>query len=104
MKRIWDKAGKVPPLQRFITVLWLSFLTSGIATGVFFSTIDPMELKYCVNFPEVSRTAAYSIGFFLFWLLAGGTGLLAVHLTYPSYLDEEVTGSEINHTEGAGDK
>ena len=86
--RIWDKAGRIPPLQRIISVLWLSFLTSGIATGVFFSTIDPMELKYCVNFPEVSRTAAYSIGFFLFWLLAGGTSLLAVYFTYPSDTDE----------------
>ena len=87
--RIWDKTGRIPPLQRIISVLWLSFLTSGIATGVFFSTIDPMELKYCVNFPEVSRTAAYSIGFFLFWLLAGGTSLLAVYFTYPSDVDGE---------------
>ena len=87
--RIWDKTGSIPPLQRIISVLWLSFLTSGIATGVFFSTIDPMELKYCVNFPEVSRTAAYSIGFFLFWLLAGGTSLLAVYFTYPSDVDEK---------------
>lgn len=86
--RIWDKAGRIPPLQRIISVLWLSFLTSGIATGVFFSTIDPMELKYCVHFPEVSRTAAYSIGFFLFWLLAGGTSLLAVYFTCPSGTDD----------------
>ena len=88
--RIWDKTGRIPPLQRVIAVLWLSFLTSGIATGVFFSAIDPMELKYCVDFPEVSRTAAYSIGFFLFWLLAGGTSLLAVYFIYPSELDDEV--------------
>lgn len=87
--RIWDKTGRIPPLQRVISVLWLSFLTAGIATGVFFSTIDPMELKYCVDFPEVSRTAAYSIGFFLFWLLSGGTSLLAVYLIYPSDVDEE---------------
>jgi hypothetical protein len=87
--RIWDKTGRIPPLQRVIAVLWLSFLTAGIATGVFFSAIDPMELRYCVDFPEVSRTAAYSIGFFLFWLLAGGTGLLSVYFTYPSDLDEE---------------
>lgn len=93
---IWDKTGRIPPLQRIITVLWLSFLTSGIATGVFFSTIDPMELKYCVNFPEVSRTAAYSIGFFLFWLLAGGTGLLAVYFTYPSDGEEDKPESKSN--------
>ena len=56
---------------------------AGIATGVFFSTIDPLELKYCVDFPEVSRTGAYSIGFILFWLLTSASGLLSVFLTYP---------------------
>ena len=96
--RIWDKTGRIPPLQRIISVLWLSFLTSGIATGVFFSTIDPMELKYCVNFPEVSRTAAYSIGFFLFWLLAGGTSLLAVYFTYPSDVDDDDSESKTDNT------
>ena len=73
----------MPLLARVITVLWASFLMAGIATGVFFSTIDPLELKYCVDFPEVSRTGAYSIGFILFWLLTSASGLLAVFLTYP---------------------
>ena len=73
----------MPLPARVITVLWASFLMAGIATGVFFSTIDPLELKYCVNFPEVSRTGAYSIGFILFWLLTSASGLLSVFLTYP---------------------
>lgn len=73
----------MPVPQRFGAVLWLSFLLAGAATGVFFSAIDPDELKYCVSFPEVSRTGAYSIGFFLFWLLTGAAGVLAVSFTYP---------------------
>ena len=85
---MWDKTGKIPKVQRTITVLWLSFLTAIAATGVFFSTIDPLELKYCVDFPEVSRIGAYTIGFFLFWLLTGASSLLAVFFTYPSQLDE----------------
>ena len=81
--KIWSGSGQMPLPARVITVLWASFLMAGIATGVFFSTIDPLELKYCVDFPEVSRTGAYSIGFILFWLLTSASGLLSVFLTYP---------------------
>ncbi len=81
--KIWSGSGHMPLPARVITVLWASFLMAGIATGVFFSTIDPLELKYCVDFPEVSRTGAYSIGFILFWLLTSASGLLSVFLTYP---------------------
>jgi len=71
--------------------MWLSFLTSGIASGVFFTIIDPMELKYCISLPEISRTGAYSIGFLLFWLLTSVTGLLAVLFTYPGHAKEKLS-------------
>ena len=74
----------MPVPARFGAVLWLSFLLAAAATGVFFSAIDPEELQPCVvNFPEVSRTGAYTIGFFLFWLLTAASGVLAVAFTYP---------------------
>lgn len=76
--------GTVSVAQRIVTVLWLSFVMAGIATGAFFSAIDPLELKYCVSFPEVSRIAAYSIGFFLFWILTASSSLLAVFFIYPT--------------------
>lgn len=81
--QIWDGTGTIPRPQRIAAVLWLSFLMAGVATGIFFSLIDPEELKYCVDFPEVSRTAAYSIGFLLFWLLTGTSSMLAVFFTHP---------------------
>lgn len=81
---IWARIGTISVAHRVITVLWLSFLMAGIATGVFFSVIDPLELKYCVDFPEISRTAAYSIGFFLFWLLTSSSSLLAAFFIYPT--------------------
>ena len=88
----WDKTGSIPPVPRFIATLWLSFLMAGIATGAFFSVIDPIELGLCLPFPEVSRTTAYSIGFFLFWLLTASSSLLAVFFIYPSKLDKEISG------------
>ncbi|MEQ8289084.1 MAG: hypothetical protein RIB78_05110 [Gammaproteobacteria bacterium] len=76
--------GRTSTFYRVAAVLWLSFLMAGIATGAFFSLIDPLELKYCVDFPEVSRTAAYSIGFLLFWLLTASSSLLSVFFLYPT--------------------
>jgi hypothetical protein len=93
---VWDKTGNIPKSHRIIASLWLSFLMAGIATGVFFSAIDPMELKYCVEFPEVSRTAAYSIGFFLFWLLTASSCLLTVFFIYPTRLDGETEEQPVN--------
>ena len=89
---VWDKTGTIPRTQRVIAALWLSFLMAGIATGVFFSAIDPLELKYCVDFPEVSRTAAYSIGFFLFWLLTASSCLLTLFFLYPTKQEGKTEG------------
>lgn len=76
--------GRTATFYRVAAVLWLSFLMAGVATGVFFSAIDPLELKYCVDFPQVNRTAAYSIGFLLFWLLTASSSLLSVFFLYPT--------------------
>lgn len=80
----WARIGSMSVAQRIATVLWLSFLMAGIATGCFFSVIDPFELQYCVDFPDMSRTGAYSIGFFLFWLLTASSSLLAAFFIYPT--------------------
>jgi len=74
----------MPAPQRIGAVLWISFLLATVATGVFFSAIDPLELRYCVSFPEVSRATAYTVGFLLFWLLTASSALLAVAFVYPA--------------------
>lgn len=54
----------IPTIQKFIAVLWPSFLVAGLETIVFFTLFDPLDVftEY-----DVTRTGAYSIGFFLFW-------------------------------------
>jgi hypothetical protein len=52
-----------------IAVLWPSFLVAGVATGLFFSALDPMLITHELNLPA-TRTAAYSTGFFGFWSLS----------------------------------
>jgi hypothetical protein len=80
---LWDETGWIPAPQRAAAVLWISFLTAGVATGAFFSALDPLELERCVGFPAIGRTAAYTIGFLLLWLVAAGSALLAVFFVYP---------------------
>lgn len=87
--RLFAPTRWMPPSARFGAVLWLSFLLAGAATGVFFSVIDPLELRFCVPFPEISRTGAYTIGFFLFWLLTSAASGLAVLFTYPRAPDDD---------------
>ena len=97
--KVWDKVNYVPEPQRLVAVLWLSFVMAGIATAVFFAAIDPMTLKACVDFPEVGRTAAYTVGFLLFWLLTASSSLLCVYFLYPRGSDGANTENRSNHLE-----
>ena len=81
--RVFDEVSQIPEPYRFITILWLSFLMAGIATGVFFSAIDPMILGACVDFPDIGRIGAYSTGFFLFWMLTASSSLLCCYFIQP---------------------
>ena len=60
----------IPRSQQAISVLWPSFIIAIIASGVFFSAFDPLDLIPFNLDIDISPLAAYSIGFFLFWLLA----------------------------------
>ena len=91
--------GYVPGRYRLVAVLWLSFLMAGLATMVFFAAIDPMTLKDCVEFPEVGRTAAYTIGFFLFWLLTASSSLLCLSFLYPRKPAPDLTMAPAQHRE-----
>ena len=73
----------IPVIQRVIAVLWPSFLTAGIATGLFFTVFDPEELLILTGHTTVSRMGAYSIGFFLFWLLTAVTCALTCYFQRP---------------------
>lgn len=61
---------RIPRSQQAIAVLWPSFVTAIIASGVFFSAFDPRDLLPFDLDIDISPLAAYSIGFLLFWLLA----------------------------------
>ena len=80
------RKSDTPTIQRVIAVLWPSFLTSGVATILFFTTFDPQELAFTVGIDKpVSRVGAYTIGFFLFWMLTSTTSALTCYFQMPCH-------------------
>lgn len=65
----------IPLVQRVSAVLWPAFLCAGAATGVFFTFFDPIVLLECEGEPPMSRIGAYTLGFFMFWLLCTASSL-----------------------------
>jgi hypothetical protein len=63
-----------------LRILWPSFLVGGAAETVFFTFFDPMDLTLFGEPVAWSRTAVYSIGFFLFWVFAAASSWLTLYL------------------------
>jgi hypothetical protein len=76
----------IPTIQKVIAVLWPSFLVSGIASVLFFTAFDPVELLST----DISRIGAYSIGFFLFWLMTMASSLLTLYFQLPIITSKEM--------------
>jgi hypothetical protein len=74
---------EVPTIQRVTAILWPSFLTAGIATVIFFTVFDPLELAALLGYEDVTRTGAYSIGFFAFWVLTSFSCLVSGYFLRP---------------------
>ena len=66
-------------MKRALWILWPSFVVGGVAEVLFFSLLDPVDLRF-VGPLELSRTAGYSIAFFLFWGIAAASSALTSFL------------------------
>ena len=75
--------AEIPKIQWIISVLWPGFLVAGGATIVTFTLFDPVEISACVGGPEISHTGAYSLGFFLYWLMTSFSSLLTCYFQRP---------------------
>ncbi len=67
------ETSSIPLVQRVSAVLWPAFVCAGAATGVFFTFFDPIVLLECEGEPPMSRMGAYTLGFFMFWLLCSAS-------------------------------
>jgi len=70
--------------QKAMWILWPSFLVAGAAETVFFTLFDPGDLSLFGQPLELSRTAVYSIGFFLFWGFAAASSGISLYLEHGS--------------------
>lgn len=76
-------SNDIPVIQKIIAVLWPSFLTSGLATILFFTAFDPEVILMASGYESISRLGGYTIGFFLFWLLTASTCSLTCYFQRP---------------------
>ena len=66
-------------MQRLIPILWPSFLVAGVADILFTTLFDPLEIVYRGEPLIEHRIAAYTIGFFVFWLLCISSSMLTCY-------------------------
>jgi hypothetical protein len=66
-------------MQRLIHILWPSFLVAALADLVFVGLFDPLEIAYRGEAQVAPRLAAYSVGFFVFWLLGIASSALTCY-------------------------
>ena len=76
--------NQLPVIQQIISVMWPSFLTAGVATIIFFTLFDPIELGMIGGFPNLTRMGGYTIGFFCFWLLTSMSCALTCYFRRPT--------------------
>jgi hypothetical protein len=78
-----SEASSIPLVQRISAVLWPAFLCAGAATGVFFTFFDPVVLLACEGEPPMTRMGAYTLGFFMFWLLCTASSVGTSYFLIP---------------------
>lgn len=88
-----EAPGMRPAARVVMQVLWPAFLLAIVAEGIFFSMIDPAELRVVDRYLNGSREAAYTIAFFVFWALfacaSGITWFLGRTIGVPPRIDED---------------
>lgn len=69
-------------------VLWPSFIGALILSFVVFLLVDPEQIAF-LGYLKLSRATAYTLGFFLFWLVGGLISLLTVKIAPEAYNEDD---------------
>jgi hypothetical protein len=70
----------LPKAELFGVVLWPAFLAAALTVGIVFTLIDPESIHLFGSQESVSRQAAYTIGFFGFWVIYAATSFASLWL------------------------
>ena len=76
--------------QKLMWIAWPSFLLAGVMELLVFALVDPQDMHWFGHSFDISRQAAYTLGFFVFWFLISLSGALTLFLSQP--------GSEVNNS------
>ena len=68
-------------------VLWPSFIAAGLGVGILFTLVDPTELVVLGQPLHASRTAVYTLGFFILWAICAAASALSCFLQATSNED-----------------
>ena len=68
-------------------VLWPSFIAAGLGVGILFTLVDPTELVVLGQPLHASRTAVYTLGFFMLWAICAAASGLSCFLQATSNVD-----------------
>jgi hypothetical protein len=61
--------------------LWPAFLGAAVGDAILFTLIDPATIVLFGVHADISRPAAYTIGFFVLWLLMIATSVTTLWLS-----------------------
>jgi hypothetical protein len=61
--------------------LWPAFLGAAVGDAILFTLIDPETIVLFGAHADISRPAAYTIGFFVLWLLMIATSVTTLWLS-----------------------
>lgn len=66
-------------------VLWPSFIAAGLGIGIIFTLVDPTELVILGQLLHASRSAVYTLGFFILWAICTVASALSCFLQATSH-------------------
>ena len=73
-------------------VLWPSFIAAGMGVAIIFTLVDPTGLVILGDPLQVSRTAVYTLGFFILWAICAAASALSCFLQATSRVEDANRG------------
>ena len=65
--------------RNLMWILWPSFLMAGAASAVVFALVDPLDVMFLGHL-QASRPTVYTLGFFVFWIMAALSSALTLRM------------------------
>ena len=65
--------------QNLMWILWPSFLMAGVASAIVFALVDPLDVMFLGHL-QASRLTVYTLGFFVFWVMAALSSALTLRI------------------------